>query len=65
MAVIDRVIHNIPLNEGVNVNHSENGLVTISGEKGSVSREFIHHKVVIPLFYICVHLFDKKIHTIL
>ncbi len=47
MAVIDRIIHNIPLNEGVNVNHSENGLVTISGEKGSVSREFIHHKVVI------------------
>ena len=47
MAVIDIVIHKIPLNEGVNAVLSENGLVTISGENGSVSREFIHYKVVI------------------
>jgi len=47
MAVIDRIIHKIPLNEGVTAVLSENGMITFSGEKGSVSREFIHPKVKI------------------
>ncbi len=47
MAVIDRIIHKISLNEGVTAVLSENGTVTFSGEKGSVSREFIHPKVQI------------------
>jgi len=45
MAVIDRVIHKIPLNEGVNAVLSDDGMITVSGENGSVSREFIHQKV--------------------
>ena len=49
MAVIDKVIHNIVLSDGVNANYSDSGLVTISGENGTVSREFIHHKVLIKL----------------
>lgn len=45
MAVIDRIIHNIPLSDGVEAKLSGDGLVTISGEKGTVSRRFIHSKV--------------------
>ena len=45
MAVIDRIIHKITLSDGVNASLSDDGLITITGEMGSVSREFIHSKV--------------------
>ena len=47
MAVMDRIIHEINLSEGVNASLSSDGLVTITGGRGSVSREFIHSKVIV------------------
>ena len=47
MAVMDRIIHRIKLSDGVNASLSGDGLVTINGEMGSVSREFIHSKVLV------------------
>ena len=47
MAVIDRIMHKISLNEGVTAELSDDGMVTFSGEHGSISREFTHQKVII------------------
>ncbi|RAH16692.1 MAG: 50S ribosomal protein L6 [Methanobacteriota archaeon] len=47
MAVIDRIIHDISLNEGVKAQLSDGGIVTITGEKGAISRKFVHSKVII------------------
>ena len=47
MAVMDRIKHKIVLSEGVSATLSENGTITISGEHGNISRDFIHPKVMI------------------
>ena len=47
MVKIDRIEHFVELPDGVSATLAENGDITISGEKGDLSRNFIHNKVEI------------------
>ena len=40
MVKIDRIEHIVTIPEGVTANRSEDGVVTITGPKGSLDREF-------------------------
>ena len=40
MVKIDRIEHIVTIPEGVTATHSEDGVVTITGPKGSLNREF-------------------------
>ena len=40
MVKIDRIEHFVTIPEGVTADYSEDGVVTITGPKGSLSREF-------------------------
>lgn len=48
MALLDRIEHVIEMPDGVNVSYSD-GVATVSGEKGSISRTFVHDKVQVLL----------------
>ena len=47
MVKIDRIEHIVTIPEGVTANHSEDGVVTITGPKGSLNREFNSTSVTI------------------
>ena len=48
MALLDRIEHVIEMPDGVNVSYSD-GVATVSGENGSISRTFVHDKVQVLL----------------
>ena len=45
MVKIDRIEHIVPIPEGVTASISEDGVVTIAGPKGSLSREFVSSRI--------------------
>ena len=45
MVIIDRIEHFITIPEGVDAKLADNGDVTISGDNGTLSRNFSHFKV--------------------
>ena len=47
MVRIDRIEHIVTIPEGVTAEHSEDGVVTITGPKGSLSRQFTNPSVTI------------------
>ena len=47
MVKIDRIEHIVTIPEGVTAEHSEDGVVTITGPKGSLNREFNSTSVTI------------------
>ena len=47
MVKIDRIEHIVTIPEGVTAEHSEDGVVTITGPKGSLNREFNSTSVAI------------------
>ena len=47
MVKIDRIEHNVTIPEGVTATLSEDGVVTIAGPNGSLSRAFVSSRVEI------------------
>lgn len=45
MVKIDRIEHIVTIPEGVTASISEDGVVTIAGPKGSLSREFVSSRI--------------------
>ena len=45
MVKIDRIEHIVTIPEGVTASISEDGVVTIAGPKGSLSREFVSTRI--------------------
>ena len=45
MVRIDRIEHNVTIPEGVTATISEDGVVTIAGPNGTLSREFVSSRV--------------------
>ena len=47
MVKIDRIEHIVTIPEGVTAEHSEDGVVTITGPKGSLNRQFTNPSLTI------------------
>ena len=45
MVKLDRIEHSVTIPEGVNATLSEDGVVTIQGPKGSLSRQFVNSNI--------------------
>ena len=45
MVKIDRIEHNVTIPEGVTATISEDGVVTMTGPNGTLSREFVSSRV--------------------
>ena len=52
MVKIDRIEHIVTIPEGVTADYSEDGVVTITGPKGSLNREFNSTSVTLSLIHI-------------